>query len=156
MNYLTLVIMLVAGLKLTIVQDKATTAFLSHDKDISQFVVSGVVRDQDNAPRPGLTVRAFDRNPGKDDILLGMATTNSQGNYSIGYSSQILDGKSSADLVIRVYQNDTLLHTSDIIFNAGQKVVKDFIIPISRSPDFQQLKNSVQPLLRKKSAPDGF
>ena len=150
MNYLTLTIIMVASLKLT------TTAFHSHDNDISQFVVSGMVLDQDKAPRSGLTVKAFDRNPGKDDILLGRSTTNNLGNYSIGYTSQILGGKASADLVICVYQNDMLLLTSDLIFNARQKETKDFIIPITKSPDSQRLKNTIQPLLRKKIAFNGL
>ena len=148
--------MLVYSLKLTMVFDKATTAFLSHDNDVPQFVVSGIVRDQNNAPRPGLTVKAFDRNSGKDDILLGTATTNNQGNYSIGYTSQILGGKASADLVISVYQNDRLLQTSDLIFNAGQKVIKDFIIPITKAPDSQRFKKTIQPLQRKNISSMGF
>ena len=156
MNYITLTIILVASLKLTSVYDKATTAFLSHANNIPQFVVSGIVRDQDNSPRPGLTVKAFDHNSGKEDILLGTSTTNSQGNYSISYTSQILGGKASADLVISVYQNDRLLQTSDLIFNAGQKVIKDFIIPITKAPDSQRFKNTIQPLQRKKIAFNGL
>lgn len=154
MNYITLTIILVVSLKLTIISDKATTAFLSHDNDIHQFIVSGMVRDQDNAPRPGLTVKAFDRNSGKDDIFLGMSTTNNQGNYSIGYTSQILGVKASADLVISVYKNDELLQTSDLIFNAGQKEIKDFIIPINKAPEYEHLKNKIQPLLHKKITKD--
>lgn len=156
MNYITLTIFLVASLKLTIVLDKTTTAFLPHDNDIPQFIVSGMVRDQDNAPRPGLTVKAFDHNSGKDDLLLGMSTTNNQGDYSISYTSQILGGKASADLVISVYQKDRLLQTSDLIFNARQKEIKDFIIPITKAPDSQRLKNAIQPLLRKKIAFNGL
>jgi hypothetical protein len=91
----------------------------------------------------------FDRNSGKDDKLLGISTTNNQGNYSIGYTNQILGGKASADLVICVYQNDRLLQTSDLIFNAGQKVIKDFIIPVTKTPDSQRLKKTIQPLLLK-------
>lgn len=148
--------MLVASLKLTIVLDKATTAFLSYDNDIPQFVVRGKVRDQDNAPRPGLTVKAFDHNSDKDDRLLGKATTDNQGNYSIVYTSQKLGGKASADLVISVYQYDRLLQTSDLIVNAQQIVIIDFIIPITKAPDSQRFKKTIQPLQRKKIAFNGL
>jgi len=72
-----------------------------------------------------------------------MATTNSQDNYSIGYSSQIPGSKASADLVISVYQNDSLLQTPDLIFNAAQKVIKDFIIQITKAPDSQRIRNTI-------------
>jgi len=157
MNYITLTIMLVASLKLTIVLDKATTAFLSHDNDITQFVVRGKVRDQDNAPRAGLTVKAFDHNSDKDDRSLGNAITDYQGNYSIVYTSQKLGGKTSADLVISVYdQKDRLLQTSDLIVNAPIIVIIDFIIPITKAPDSQRFKKTIQPLQRKNISSMGF
>jgi hypothetical protein len=153
MNYLifkTLAIIMVASMKPTVVTGNAITTFLSPDTNTLQFTVSGTVRDQDNAPRTGLIVKVFDRNAGTDDKLLGKATTDVQGYYYIGYTTQDLGGKTSANLVISVYQNDKLLQTSDVIFNAGQKVIKDFIIPVITSPEVPRLDKTIKPLLHKK------
>jgi hypothetical protein len=97
-----------------------------------------------------LTVKAFDRNVGVDDTLLGQATTDAQGNHSIAYTIKQLGGNSAADLVICMYQDDKLLQTSDAIFNAQQTVAKDFLIPLAEKPEFQRLSGVIQPLLRNR------
>jgi len=119
-------------------------------------VVRGSIRGADGTPRLGLTVRAFDRNIGKDDTLLGEATTDAQGNYRIAYASGQLDGKAAADLVITVYQDNSPLQTSDVIFNAPPDVVKDFTIAVDKGPEFQWLLNRIKPLMHSKIGDAGF
>lgn len=63
-----------------------------------QLIIQGKITDQTSAPRPGLTVKAFDRNVGADDTLLGQTATDAQGQYSISYTLSQLKGKPAADL----------------------------------------------------------
>lgn len=130
--------------------DEVTAALLSQRTDAPEFVVHGTVRNQDGAPKPGLTVKAFDRNIGADDTLLGQATTDAEGNYSILYMLEQLSGKTAADMVISVYLDATLLQNSDIIFNAQLTETKDFIISVAPLPEFQHLADKIGPLLRNK------
>ena len=74
-------------------------------------VVQGTITDQTSAPRPGLTVKAFERNLGVEDLLLGQNTTDKQGHYSISYSAKQLKGKAAADLEVSVYQDKLLLQS---------------------------------------------
>jgi hypothetical protein len=112
-----------------------------------QFVVHGVIRNQDSAPRPGLTVKAFDRNVGMDDTLLGQTVTDDRGYYSITYTAEQLGDKAAADMVISVYQGNNLLQTSDVIFNMGKVGTRDFVVP-EVNPIFNKLRDLIQSLLR--------
>jgi hypothetical protein len=103
------------------------------------LIVHGRVTTSDGLPAGNLTIKAYDRNLGEDDTLLGQATTDAQGNYSIVYSSDKLDGKSAADLVICLYQDGKLLQTSDVIFNARPLETKDFVIAATVQPEFPRL-----------------
>jgi hypothetical protein len=112
------------------------------------FTVVGTVTGPGHV---GLIVKAFDRNVGEDDdTLLGQAITDSQGNYSIAYTTEKLDGKSAADLVIAVCRGETRLQSSDVIFDAPQETTKDFILPEAVAPEFQGLAEKIKPLLRNK------
>ena len=71
------------GLKPNGEVDQKTAALLSKATAAPQFVAQGAIRNQDGGPRPGLNLKAFDRNVGMDDVLLGEATSDAQGNYSI-------------------------------------------------------------------------
>jgi hypothetical protein len=113
--------------------------------------VHGQITDQNGSPQSGLAVKAFDRNIGKVDTLFGQAATDAQGNYRITYASKQLDGKSTADLVVAVYQGESLLQTSDVIFDASPEVVKDFTIAMDQGPEFQRLAAKIEPLLRNKA-----
>lgn len=112
--------------------------------DLNQFLVQGRIISQDGTPRPGLTVKAFDRNVGAADILLGQATTDQQGNYQIYYTLGQLGGKPAANLVIRVYQDNKLLQESDVIFDAQPRETKDFVIPLNNSnPVFSDMAEKI-------------
>jgi hypothetical protein len=145
---LAIVIMMLINLSPAGIMDKAIAKRLP-GADEAQFLVGGIVRDQNNVPKPGLTVKAFDRNAGAEDTLLGKANTDAQGTYSIEYTTKNLGGKTSANLVLSVYMDDRLLQTSDIIFNARQKEIKDFIIANTAEFDFQRPKKTILPLLQK-------
>lgn len=120
------------------------------DKKLISYVINGKVSSSNANPQPGLTVKAFDRNVGVDDKLLGQATTDAQGHYSITYTTKKLSGKATADLVICLFQDGKLLQMSDVIFNAGKKVTRDFIIPTTSAPEFTLLTKTIQPFLRNK------
>jgi len=53
-------------------------------------------------------------------------------------------------LVIEVYQDDKLAQTSDVIFNAPPVATRNFIIPVAKAPELQQLTDKIMPLLRNK------
>ena len=142
------------GLKPNGEVDQKTAALLSKGTAAPQFVAQGAIRNQDGGPRPGLNLKAFDRNVGMDDALLGEATSDAQGNYSISYTSDKLGGKLAADLVISVYQDGNLLQTSDVIFNASPDVVKDFTIAVDEGPsDPRNLFRTIDPDILLDSAP---
>ena len=102
------------------------------------LIVLGRVTTSDGLPAGNLILKAYDRNVGEDDTLLGQVSTDAQGNYSIVYSSDKLDGKSAADLVICLYQDGKLLQTSDVIFNARPMETRDFVIAAVQ-PEFPRL-----------------
>lgn len=137
------------GLKPSGEVDELTVALLSQGTDVPQFVVHGVIRNQDGAPRPGLTIKAFGRNVGADDTLLGEATTDAQGNYSVTYTIEQLGGKPAADLVICVYQNDNLLQTSDVIFNAKRSETVELGVSDEHFglSEYEKLVQTISPLL---------
>ena len=96
----------------------------------------------------GLTVQAFDRNVGAEDTLLGQVTTDPEGNYAIGYFPAQLGGKPNGDLVIKVSRDGVALQTSEVLFNAGALVEKDFVLPATVAPEFDRLVEQVRPVLR--------
>jgi hypothetical protein len=114
---------------------------------IKKFAVRGNVAASDGQSIDNIIVKAFDRNVGADDKLLGQATANGQGNYSIFYTLDELGGKSAADMVIVLYRDENLLQNSDVIFNAGPEIIKDFIVPVNTTPEFQRLSDKIKPLL---------
>jgi hypothetical protein len=131
--------------------DKTEKRLMTRKIPLNQGTVQGNVQNSDGSPRSGLTIRAFDRNIGAEDILLGEAVTDNQGHYSITYPFKKLGSKSAADLVLMVYSDKKLLEQSDIIFNAGVNVTKDFFLPVPAVPEFQRLSDAIIPLLHKKN-----
>jgi len=111
------------------------------------LVVRGRVTTSEGNPASNYTVKAFDRNMGENDTFLGEAKTDIQGSYAIICTSETLAGKTAADMVIVLYQGEKLLQTSDVIFNAEQETMKDFIIPLTPSPEFERLTAKIKPLL---------
>jgi len=116
---------------------------------VIRFVVRGRVTSSDGKPVAMLQAKAFDRNVGTDDTLLGEATTDAQGNYSIAYSPDQLNGKLTADLLVAIYREGrgAPVQTSDVIFDAGSQTVKDFFIAAPVAPEFDRLTEQIRLLL---------
>ena len=127
-----------------------------HHDNRAHRAVHGKITDKAGAPRVGLIAKAFDRNVGEDDTLLGQATTDAHGKYSVSYTLEQLQGKPAADLVVSVFQDAILLRTSDVIFNAKPAETLDFSIPVPEKPEFQALTERIQPLLRNKTKLDSL
>ncbi len=120
---------------------------------LDRFVVSGRVTASDAKPASAFLVKAFDRNVGTDDTLLGEATTDAQGNYTITYSRTQLDGKLAADLLLALYDTEQLKLMSDVIFNARPVETLDFSVPRQTGApqtEFDRLQAQIRPLLRDK------
>lgn len=98
--------------------------------DPDQFIVKGTIRQFDNKPFVGATVRAFDRDFRREE-LLGEKLTDHTGYYEISYSRTQFSRaeKDSADLIVRVYSEAARLPLveSDIIFNAKPIEVVDLV-----------------------------
>ena len=96
-------------------------------KDVSQpvaeFVVRGRVTGADGEPIAGATVLAVDMDLRSSEDL-GQATTDSQGEYEIGYSADRFTRaeKESADLAVRALLGDRRLAESKTLFNAPREV----------------------------------
>ena len=121
-------------------------------KPIKGFIVHGHVTTSEGKPATDMILKAFDRNVGIDDTLLGQAALDVQGQYCIAYTLDQLHGKSVADLVISLHTRggDTPLRTTDVIFNAGPDTVQDFQLPAPSLPvisEFERLKAKIKPLL---------
>ena len=114
------------------------------------YLINGIVYNLGGKPVENLIVEAFDCNICNNDVLLGQATTDSQGYYSITYTADKLEGKSTADLVADLYRGDTLLQTTDIKFDAPKEIRLDFIILETISPESKRLSDKIKPLLRDK------
>jgi hypothetical protein len=120
------------------------------------FVVQGQVRASGGGPEPGLTVTAFDRDVGGNDSLLGQATTDGNGCYSISYTPEQLGGKPAANLLVGVYRETTLLQRSDVILDAQPVETHDFVIQSTPAPDLQHISDKIRPLQGTKIGLDGL
>jgi hypothetical protein len=123
---------------------------------ISQRTISGKVRYSDGTPCVGLIVKAFDRNIGADDTLLGQGVTDTRGIYVLSYPLEMPGSKSAADLILMVFYDEKLVQQSDIIFNAQASETKDFILPVTIEPGFVKLSAAIAPLLPKKTGLPGL
>jgi hypothetical protein len=81
---------------------------MKRDEEVT-YVVRGVVHTGDGSPATSLKAKAFDRNIGEADTLLGETATDLQGNYSITYGPQLqsLSPKFSGPFGVRPVSNCT-------------------------------------------------
>ncbi|MDP9350370.1 MAG: peptidoglycan-binding protein, partial [Chloroflexota bacterium] len=116
-------------------------------------LTQGVVRHQDGSPVSSLSVQAFDLALRQDDLHLGDATTDEQGRYEIGYTSEQISprGKSQADLVVRLLGEDgSLLQESPVVFGAQPVETVDFTLAdgvLPRPSDLERLTARLEPHL---------
>ena len=123
-----------------------------------QFLVRGQVLFRDGLPVPDLTVRAFNKEIRRED-LLGQVTTDATGNFEIWYSEHQLPAeKRYADLIVRAYKPDPkqpgaieqLLAESQVIY-AAQTVEKVRLLITGGAEttwsEYEQLLSEIQPAL---------
>ncbi|HEU5138114.1 MAG TPA: neuraminidase-like domain-containing protein [Steroidobacteraceae bacterium] len=120
----------------------------------SFMLVSGTVRDDAGAPASGLTVRAFDRDL-RHEQLLGSAVTDARGFYQVPYTAKQFRRaeKGHADLLVRVVAtNDSVLASSDTLFNAPRRAVVDLTVAaaaIRTRSEWEHYGLGVGPLLEQ-------
>src|SRR5215208_2040460 len=121
-----------------------------------QFVVRGVVHNEDGVPADNVIVRAVDKDLRQEDEL-GMTITDTQGKYEISYSSSQFTRaeKKSADLTVRVYrreeEKEQALVTSPIMFNAPRMVTIDLTIgdrQYGGISEYETILNEIRPLVQ--------
>jgi hypothetical protein len=94
----------------------------ANDKGPHSYSVQGQITQPGGRPLAGVTVRAFDRDLRREQ-LLGQTQTDERGRYTIGYTAAqfIHAEKSAADLVVRVYSpRGAVLGESPVRFTAAQ------------------------------------
>lgn len=123
------------------------------------FLVTGHVWFIGDIPAVGIKVVAFDRDL-RNEQLLGEAKTDGNGNYSIEYSDTefLNQDRGTADLVVKAIDDDeSVLATSGIFFNAPTNTEIDLTIPLDRKaplPLFGRIGAAVTPLLSKVKIED--
>jgi hypothetical protein len=96
-------------------------------EDLEQLQVRGHVYHTTDGPISGVTVKAYDVNVGAEQ-LLGQATTDSRGAYSIVFDQgDLFSGKHLADLRMKAEVGGTPFIISDIRCQAPPSVVIDLI-----------------------------
>lgn len=124
------------------------------------IIVHGEVRHIDGSPVSRLIVRAYDRNAGHEDLLLGQSVTDDEGHYEISYKAEVFAPfrKSRADLLVKVFgANEGELQNSEIRFGAQPLETMDFVIAAEnyRGPsEYQQLIAKLTPILGDTQAVD--
>lgn len=123
------------------------------------LTVSGRISHPKGKPRKNLTIKAFDKDLGRE-IILGEATTDESGKYTITYKSDQLSraSKTNADLIIRAYDkkgdqvavSPLILNTSDeqvVELGTGNKL-------FGGSSEYEKIRKVMEPVLDNKNAAD--
>ncbi|MEO5601611.1 MAG: neuraminidase-like domain-containing protein [Cyclobacteriaceae bacterium] len=117
--------------------------------------LSGIIYDAFNAPIPGITVNAFDKDL-RTEQLVGTARTDAKGFYKIKYDASkfVLAENKSCDILIRVQRSArALLGESPVYFNVPQNFTLDYKIgntPYQGLAEFDNLVDLIIPLLSKQ------
>src|SRR6185295_17167673 len=118
----------------------------------NKFIVLGQVFNADGEPMENLTVRVFDKDLRKEQLLKEDRKTNKDGEYSVFYEAKdfATDEKDRADLFVRVLNSaGTVLATSPIIFNAGKFEIVNFTIGEGRGlSEFGRIVADITNVLR--------
>jgi hypothetical protein len=133
-------------LSATGIVDAITAVAINRDFD-ALSLVQGQVRNDDDQPFTGGTVRAFDKRLRREEQLLGEADLSDQGRYEIRYSVNKLTRaeKRLAHLIVRVVDRDGKeLFSSDVIFNAPTTHTIDIVLDgQSRPSEFERYMKDV-------------
>lgn len=91
---------------------------MANKKDQQQYIVKGIITNQDKNPVEGLLVYAFDQDPNTPDNPLGQpAITDAAGKYTISFTEadfKIPKESGGPDVFIRVYAGAELLGKSPV------------------------------------------
>ncbi len=128
------------------------------------FTVAGVVTDEVGVATSDLRVEAWDINLA-GGVLLGVATTDASGGYSIAYDPAALAGKPRADLQIHVLDpraEQPDLARSEVVYRAEPTAIRDVMVRaagVQRTPEFDRLRATLEPMLGGRTLdvvdPDG-
>lgn len=143
------------------IDENNNTQHITQDVEISdnamaqRHSVNGIVRDADGKPVPEISVRAFDREFSKEQ-LLGEAHTDAQGRYEIEYSVKQLahPKKTTADLVIKVFDSiPEVLATSELHSNAEPRITIDLTLTIASAEptEYDRLVDVIMPRLNGRA-----
>jgi Neuraminidase-like domain/Putative peptidoglycan binding domain/Salmonella virulence plasmid 28.1kDa A protein len=112
--------------------DRPTAAAIRNAAATNTFTVTGVVASPDSASVGGLSVELVDKNVG-EDVPLGAATTDNQGNYRItaviSPASLKKQHKTKPDLQARVSAGKTFLAASQVQYNSSNNVTLNVTLP---------------------------
>ncbi|CAN5793682.1 hypothetical protein BH11BAC3_BH11BAC3_12890 [soil metagenome] len=125
------------------------------DEVVKSFLVKGTISWSDGKPYSGVTVKAYDADLRRVE-LLGMATTDEKGFYEIAYTQQqfINSEKENADVLIGIYANETdkkPLKSSDVFFNAKAIQEINLSIPTTTevpASEWEMIDAQLKPLLK--------
>ena len=120
----------------------------------SERRVLGFVHYPDGRPASDMTVRAFDRDLRKEQVL-GESKTDTKGLYQVDYSAARFRRaeKLSADLFLRVLQGQDVIYESTLegtIFNAPALAVINVTLVsggVNSKDEYQRILDAVSPLL---------
>jgi hypothetical protein len=134
---------------------------MTHTIKKEQLTVSGKIITNEGVPARGLRVVAADKNPGYD-VVLGESITDDSGDYTITYSSGILQksGKQEADIEIKVLDQEDpekTYGTSSIHYNADKDEIINLILqtrPVEKLSEFQQITSDLKHYLGDRSLQD--
>ena len=114
------------------------------------------MRDATGIPYGGVTVRAFDKDLRTEEVI-GETITDGQGSYEIKYVSQDFSEteKGGADLLVRVFgENENLLATSDIFYNAPAEQIINLIVYADQGgqpSEWEIINAQLLPLLKNQN-----
>ncbi len=115
--------------------------------------VSGFLRTETGAPALNATVRAFDTDLRREQLLGEAIVRETSGHFDIAYSVEQFrrSDKRTADLIVRVWDEEGNLRAqSAVIFNAPDAVTINLTFgpsPLRGLSEFEQLILSLQPIL---------
>src|SRR5215470_7170234 len=124
-----------------------------------KFKVNGKVTQSKEKHLHGVTVRAFDKGlpslgaRGEQQLGKG-AMTDAEGNYEIIFAAEDFSKGESRrdnvrpDLLIRVFDGDTLLGESSIHFHAGPETRIDLTVKVPERSEYETLVRRITPILQ--------
>ncbi len=127
------------------------------------FVVQGTIFQENALTLSDVRVVAVDKFVG-GEATLGETVTTAKGTYEIRYTLASLKqrGKAVPDIQIKVTQqdeNNTLLATSEILYNAGKKETINVIVPeenLEKPDEYRRIRDELTVFINGQTTPRRF